>query len=120
MRFNQFGGRIVLALAMTFGVAQVQAADGTAAQPAAVSTAAKSGTYSTKRSTMATLLADPAAKAVLEKYIPDLLKSDHIEQMSGMTLKDVQQAVGQYAPDLLSEKKLAAIDADLAKLPAKK
>lgn len=124
MRFISFVLGAALAMTAGIAVAQTQPAKESASQGAAVAPAAmskaKSRKYSSGSTTMATLLGDPAAKAVLEKYVPDLIKSDHIEQMSGMTLKDVQQAVGQYAPDLLSDKKLALIDQDLAALPVKK
>jgi len=66
------------------------------------------------------LMADPAAKAVLLKYVPDFAKGgDMLDQASGMTLKEMQGALKPYKPDLLSDKVLAEIDADLAALPAK-
>ena len=75
------------------------------AQPAA---------YSSSSTEIGTLLDDPAAKAVLDKHVPEMTQSDQIDMARGMTLKDVQQ----YAPDDLSDKLLAEIDADLAKLKA--
>lgn len=108
---------LVLMMTATVSFAESQPVKQTTAAPAATAKAKK---YTTTTTTMGTLLKDPAAKAVLEKYLPDLMKSDHLEEMTGMTLKDVQQAVGVYAPDLLSQPKLAQIDEELAKLPVKK
>lgn len=62
-----------------------------------------------------TLLDNPAARAVLQKHLPALVANPQFAQARGLTLKAVQA----YAPAALPESKLAAIDADLAKLPAK-
>lgn len=78
--------------------------------------AAPAAHYSTENTDLGTLLDDPAAKAVLTKYVPDLIASDQIDMARGMTLKTLQG----YASDKLSDKQLTLIDADLAKLPAKK
>ena len=66
--------------------------------------------------TGATLLDDPAAKAVFVKYLPDVAKSPSIDQARSMTLKSIQQ----FKPDMITDKALADMDADLAKLPVKK
>ena len=78
--------------------------------------AAMAGAYSTGSSTIGDILADPAAKAVVEKYIPGMLSNDQIEMAKDMTLKQIQQ----YSPDTVTDANLAKIDADFAKLPAKK
>ncbi len=62
-----------------------------------------------------TALITPAAKAVLEKHIPALVSNPQIEMARSMTLKQIQG----FAGDALTDAKLADIDADLAKLPAK-
>ncbi|WP_097093631.1 hypothetical protein [Novosphingobium sp. Chol11] len=72
--------------------------------------------YSTATTELGTLLDDPAAKAVLEKHVPGMTTNDQVDMARAMTLKDIQQ----YSPDDITDKVLAAIDADLAKLPAKK
>jgi para-nitrobenzyl esterase len=69
--------------------------------------------YSTATTTIGTLLDDPAAKAILFKYIPELATSQQIDQARGMTLKETQQ----FAPDKVSDQTLANIDAELARLP---
>jgi hypothetical protein len=71
--------------------------------------------YTTADTTIGELLADPAAKAVLEKHLPQIAQAG--DQAGGFTLKAIQQ----YAGDMVSDKVLADIDADLAKItPAKK
>lgn len=72
--------------------------------------------YTTAETPLGTLLDDPAAKAVLEKYLPQLVNGGQADQARPLTLRAIQQ----YAPDQFTDKLLDAIDADLAKLPAKK
>jgi hypothetical protein len=86
------------------------------AQAPAAAPAAAADHYSTATTTIGELLDDAAAKAVLVKYIPQVVSSPQIDMARGMTLKDTQQ----YAPDMVSDDTLAKIDAELAKLPAKK
>lgn len=69
--------------------------------------------YTTADTELGILLDDPAAKAIVAKHIPAMTTSDEIDMARGMTLKAVQQ----YAPDDVTDARLAAIDADLAKLP---
>lgn len=68
--------------------------------------------YSTAETEIGTLLDDPEAKAIVEKHIPGMTDNDQIEMARSMTLKSIQQ----YAPDDVTDTRLAAIDADLAKL----
>lgn len=100
-----------LALAALFAAAAVPSIAIAQTPPAA--TAAH---YTTASTDLGTLLDDPAAKAVLAKYIPDIVASEQISMARPMTLKALQGYVG----DKLNDKTLASIDADLAKLPAKK
>jgi para-nitrobenzyl esterase len=58
------------------------------------------------------LLDDPEAKSIVEKHIPGFTTNDQVDMARAMTLKSVQQ----YAPDDVTDEKLAAIDADFAKL----
>ena len=77
--------------------------------------------YSSSTTQLGTLMADPAAKAVLLKDAPDLGKAgSDMEQANGMTLVEVAAALKAYAPNLLPPKVLAQIDEDLAKLPPPK
>lgn len=74
--------------------------------------------FSTKMSPIGVLFENEAAKAIVAKHLPDLMRSDDIaDRASGMTLWELREALQAYAPDLLSDEKLAAIDVDLAKLP---
>ncbi len=91
------------------------------AEPAAPNSVASapSAKFSTSATQLGALLADPGAKAVLLKYIPDLVnRPDMSERASGMTLREIQDALKSYAPDLLNDDVLAKIDHDLAALPA--
>ena len=71
--------------------------------------------YSVAQTEIGVLLDDPAARAVLDKHVPDMTKDEQVEMARAMTMKDIQQ----YSPDILTDKLLAEIDADLAKIPAK-
>lgn len=71
--------------------------------------------YTTAETPIGTLLDDPAAKEVLDKHLPQLVSGGQIDQARPLTLKAIQQ----YAPDVFTDKLLADIDADLAKLPKK-
>jgi hypothetical protein len=68
--------------------------------------------YSTSDTPMRVLMADPAAKAVLVKHVPSLAAGGNNAAIQNVTLKAIQG----YAPQVLTEKVLADIDADLAKL----
>jgi len=81
------------------------------AAPAATAPAAKQK-YTTADTDIGTLLDDPAAKAIIEKHIPGFTTNEQVDMARGMTLKDVQQ----YAADEVTDAKLAAIDAEFAKL----
>lgn len=70
---------------------------------------------STSETTIGDLLDNPAAKAILQKHIPQLVSTPQIDMARAMTLKAVQA----YASDMISDETLAKIDSDLAKLPTK-
>jgi para-nitrobenzyl esterase len=86
----------------------------TAAPPAAATAAAPH--YTTAETDMGTILDDPAAKAVVAKYLPATIANPQIEMARSLTLKALQQ----YAPDTITDETLTKIDADFAKLPPKK
>lgn len=108
MRFATLAASLVLAMGATAALAQTA--------PAAAPAAAGPAHYSTDTTPIGDLLDDPAAKAILFKYMPAMAQSDQIDMARGMTLKDTQQ----YAPDMVSDATLAKIDAEFAKLPVKK
>lgn len=68
--------------------------------------------YSVDETDLGTLMDNTETRAVLEKYIPEMLANEQIKMARGMTLKALQQ----YAGDLLTDEKLAKINADLAKV----
>ena len=82
------------------------------ATPALAETAAPAK-YTSADTELGVLLDNPAAKAIVEKHIPGMTTNDQIDMARAMTLKAVQQ----YSPDDVTDARLAAIDADLAKLP---
>jgi len=107
---------VVLAATLMIAVAPASAQTAPAAPAAATATATAPRHYTSADTDIGTLLDDPAAKALLAKHFPEMLKGDQIEQARSMTLKEVQP----YAADMVTDAALASLDADLAKLPAKK
>ncbi len=101
----------VVAFALSPMLANAQAASGSVS-----SSSAATPYYSTDETPLGDLLDNPATKAVLEKHIPQVINNDQIDQARGMTLKAIQQ----YAAEVLTDKVLAEIDADLKNIPAPK
>ncbi|MFC0205799.1 hypothetical protein [Novosphingobium soli] len=93
-------------------IAQPAPASPAAAPTPTASAPASGAAYSSAVSTLGDLLDNPATKAVLQKHVPDLIANSNIEMARGMTLRSLQS----YAGDALTDAKLAAIDADLAKV----
>ena len=86
------------------------AAPATPAAPAAVTH------YTAEDTDIGTLIDDPAAHAIVDKYLPGVLSGDQIDMARSMTLKAIQP----YSQDKITDQALADIDIALAKLPAKK
>jgi uncharacterized membrane protein len=84
-----------------------------AATPASAAEAAAATGLSVETTDLGTLLDNPGAKAVLTKHLPDIVGNEQIAMARGMTLKQLQQ----FAGDMVTDQKLAAIQADLEKLP---
>ncbi|HWW20173.1 MAG TPA: hypothetical protein VNZ06_05160 [Steroidobacteraceae bacterium] len=95
----------LLAAPLCFGAALAQ-----------TSAPAAAAHYTTAGTNIGTLLDDPDARAVIDKHIPGFSSQAQIDMARSLTLKGIQQ----YAPDKYTDQVLADIDADLAKLPAKK
>ncbi|HVZ30655.1 MAG TPA: hypothetical protein VG839_09695 [Asticcacaulis sp.] len=70
--------------------------------------------YSTAKTTIGDLLANPATKAIFAKYLPEVLADERLPQALGMTLKEAQT----YAPQMITDEKLAKMDEDLKTVPA--
>lgn len=85
------------------------------AEKARMAAAQASGLMNTLTTPIGTMLDDPTAMAVLKLHLPELVASPQIGMARGMTLN----AFRGYMPQVLIDAKLAAIDADLAKLPKK-
>jgi cytochrome P450 len=71
--------------------------------------------YSTADTKIGSLLADPKARAVLDKYFPGVSDDKRISMAKGMTLRAVQK----FAPDKFATEALDAADAELAQLPVR-
>ncbi|MDE2403174.1 MAG: hypothetical protein KGM17_00475 [Sphingomonadales bacterium] len=95
----------LVALSAPAAVVQAEAPAATAAKPG----------FSTADTDLGTLLDNPATKAVLSKYIADMISNPQIDMARSMTLRQLQS----YAGDKLTDDTLAKIDAELAKVPAK-
>jgi len=102
-------GALVALTAATSAFAQ------TPAVPTPPAAASAPQAFTTADTDLGTLLDNPAAKAIIEKHIPGMTTNDQIDMARGMTLKAIQQ----YSPDDVTDARLAAIDADFAKMPKK-
>lgn len=71
--------------------------------------------YSVLRSKLGVLLADPAARTVLERHFPGLSSNERFSAASDMTLRTLRI----FAPEAFTPDALAAADAELSQLPAK-
>ena len=71
--------------------------------------------YSTADTDIGTLLDTAETKAILDKHMPGFSTNEQVAMARPMTLRAVQPMV----PDQIKVEMLDAIDADLAKLPAK-
>lgn len=108
--------RIVTALLAT-GVLTLLTATPAMAQSAGTTTPAAAPTASgfSADTPLEVVVADPAAKAVLDKTLPNISKHPAFDQFKAMSLKQLQP----YASDRISEEAVAKVDADLKALPAK-
>ena len=68
--------------------------------------------YSTEQSSIGQLLDNPATRAILMKYFPDVATDKRIDQAREMTLQQVKP----FSQGAITDARLAAMDADLAKL----
>ena len=102
-----FAGLTLAAGLATAGFAQTAAP---AAAPATVTTIpAAPGALSVEKTPIGDLLADAGGKAVIEKDMPALIAYDGLEQIKGMTLRDISV----YPQAELDDTKLASIQKDL-------
>ena len=69
--------------------------------------------YSVAKTKLGVLLADAAARAVLDKQFPGLSTSERFSAAGDMTLRTLRI----FAPELFTPEALAAADAALSQLP---
>lgn len=86
------------------------------AQTAAPAPAASTPAALDGSSPIEAIAATPAGKAALNKNLPDLLTHPAYEQFKGMSLHDLAPLSG----GMITDEKIAAIDADLKAAAAKK
>ncbi len=80
----------------------------------AAATTPAAAAWSVETSTIAQLLANPAAKAVIDRHLPGFSTHPMVGQAGPMTLRQVQS----FAQGQITDAHLTAIQADLAALPA--
>jgi glutathione S-transferase len=93
------------------------AAAATATASAAAAPVVATGHYTTAATLIGTLLADPAAKAIIDKQFPDFTKSSSVA--SGMANSMTMKGLQPFKGDIFTDAALAALDVELAKLPVK-
>ena len=97
--------------ALTLGAMQLSAPAFSQAPPAA-----QAAHYSVETTLVGKLIADPAAADILKKLIPSVWANEMFHSMGkDQTLKAIQQ----YEPEALNDAKLAEIQAEFNKIPAK-
>jgi len=109
-------GLSALTIAMAAGAALAQSTPAPAA-PAAAPMAAMPGMAakpSVKTTTIGDLLANPAAKAVVDKDLPGLTADPRLQQAMGMTLTDIEP----YSDGKIDDAVLAKVQADFDAIPA--
>ena len=103
---------MTIALAtLTLGAVQLSAPAFGQAAPAA-----QAAHYSVETTLIGKLIEDPASAAILKKLIPAVWANEMFHSMGKeQTLKAIQQ----YEPENLNDAKLAEIQAEFNKIPAK-
>ena len=104
--------RIVTALALTLMAATPALAQTAAPAPAAAPAAASAFSADTP---LETVVANPAAKAVLDKDLPSISSHPAFDQFKSMSLRQLQP----YAQGKITDEVIAKVDADLKAVPAK-
>lgn len=95
--------------------AQTTTVPGPAPTPAPTSTSAAQAhaALTTAGTPIEDLIADPAARAIVEKHLPSLTGHPAYAQFKAMTLK----AIMPFSGGVVTEEALTAIDEELAALP---
>jgi len=106
---------IVVGLVSSSAALHAAAAGTGSKQPDSATTTAgpkRTVRYTTSNTPIGTLAADPAARAVVEQYIPSLMSPEFLPLVSHTSLKGIQG----YAYKVLTDDVLAQMDAQFAKL----
>ena len=106
--------KLIAAIALAAALSRAAAAPALAqaAKPAAPAAAAPAAAKKfSVESTVGDLLNNPAAKAVLVKYIPEVVADPNLQMGLELPLTGIVQYVPQLTPDMM-----AKIDADLKKI----
>jgi para-nitrobenzyl esterase len=106
-----FLGLSALALAAGGALAQSSPPPAAGAMASMPGMAAKP---SVKTTTIGDLLANPAAKAVIEKDLPGLTADPRLQQAMGMTLTDIEP----YSDGKITDDVLSKVQADFDAIPA--
>lgn len=106
--------RIVTALALTLMAASPALAQTTSAPAPTATTVAAAPAFSAD-TPLEAVVANPAAKAALDKTLPNLAKHAAFDQFKAMSLRQLQP----YAQGAISDEAVAKVDADLKALTTK-
>jgi para-nitrobenzyl esterase len=106
MKTRLFAVAIAAGLSMPVLVLPVRAQTPAAPAPAPA--------YSVATTTIGDLLDKPFLRAIFNKHLPEIVANPQVELGRPLTLPEIVQ----YAPDVVTPEKLAAIDAELKALPA--
>lgn len=116
MRFAPIAIGVAILLTPSVVLAQAPAASAVASVDAAkLPGAAQAAKFKTDETSIGDIIDNPAAAAVVKKYLPDMFANEQINMARGMTLKAIQQ----YSADTVTDPVLASIDADFGKLAGK-
>lgn len=95
-----------------FLAAALAVASGAAALPGAAAAETAAPTYSTAQTKLGALLADPQARAVIDRRIPGMTSDRRIGLARGMTLRQIQS----HSHGRITDAALADVDQDFARL----
>ena len=101
---------VAIAAALTAGAAYAQPAAAPAAPAAPAAAPAAAGKISTATTPISDVIKNPAAKAALEKALPEIVP--YYDQIGGMTLQDL----APMTEGALDDAKLKALQAEFDKL----
>ena len=108
---NLLVGLSGLAIALTATAALAQSSPAPAAAP--MSGMAMPAKPSVDKTTISDILANPVAKAIVDKDLPGLTADPRLQQAMGMTLKDIEP----YSDGKIDDAALAKVQSDFDAIP---